>query len=424
MLSQVIKLGRSSGLKSAVLMTIGNVGSTGVAAIAMIIFSRVLGPEQFGIFSVLFSTMLILSRIGDMGINIAISRAIAQNHGKPNLVRSYSQNGAYLKAIIMSVVVVFGLISSSYLTSTLLNLSSNYTPLVRLVIVLSTSVVIYEYINSLLQARQHFGLSVATNTIQSLLKLALALVSLVVTVNLQVITLSYMLFPLLGATVGLTVISLRELLPRYNPKITKSIINVARWTSLSILAGALAENIDVLIVQNYLTTHETGLYAAATRIATVASLIGWSLGTVLNMRVAQYKDKKNLDQYLKKGFMLATAALILTLAIILITTPLVNLTIGTSYLAVVPTLNILLISTALLTATTPFVALFYVFDYPRYFAISGFLTALTLIAADLILIPVFGLVGAGWARVITRTVVIIYTLTTAYSEYQKHYGKK
>ncbi|MCQ3944506.1 MAG: hypothetical protein DPW11_01875 [bacterium] len=424
MLSQVIKLGRSSGLKSAVLMTIGNVGSTGVAAIAMIIFSRVLGPEQFGIFSVLFSTMLILSRIGDMGINIAISRAIAQNHGKPNLVRSYSQNGAYLKAIIMSVVVVFGLISSSYLTSTLLNLSSNYTPLVRLVIVLSTSVVIYEYINSLLQARQHFGLSVATNTIQSLLKLALALVSLVVTVNLQVITLSYMLFPLLGATVGLTVISLRELLPRYNPKITKSIINVARWTSLSILAGALAENIDVLIVQNYLTTHETGLYAAATRIATVASLIGWSLGTVLNMRVAQYKDKKNLDQYLKKGSMLATAALILTLAIILITTPLVNLTIGTSYLAVVPTLNILLISTALLTATTPFVALFYVFDYPRYFAISGFLTALTLIAADLILIPVFGLVGAGWARVITRTVVIIYTLTTAYSEYQKHYGKK
>jgi len=90
---------------------------------------------------------------------------------------------------------------------------------------------------------------------------------------------------------------------------------------------------------------------------------------------------------------------------------------------VVPALNILLISTAILTATTPFVALFYVFDYPRYFAISGTLTALTLITADLIFIPAFGLIGAGWARVITRTVVILYTLTTAYHEYQKHYGK-
>lgn len=424
MLSQVIKLGKSSGLKSAALMTIGNVGSTGVAAIAMIIFSRQLGPEQFGIFSVLFSLMLILSRIGDMGINIAVSRAIAQNHDSPKAIVNYSQNGSYLKALIMSVIIVLGIFAAPYVTSNLLNLNASYAPLVRLVIVLSTSVVIYEYINSLLQARQRFGLSVATNTIQSLLKLALALISLVVAVKLELITLSYMLLPLIGASVGLFVISGRELLPRYNPKITKSIVSVARWTSLSILAGALAENIDVLIVQNYLSTHETGLYAAATRIATVASLIGWSLGTVLNMRVAQYKDKRNLDQYLKKGAMLALAALILTLAIILVTTPLVNLTIGTSYLSVVPTLNILLISTAILTATTPFVALFYVFDYPRYFAISGALTALTLITADLILIPALGLVGAGWARVITRTVVIIYTLSTAYSEYQKHYGTK
>ena len=425
MLSQVIKLGRSSGLKSAVLMTIGNVGSTGVAAIAMIIFSRQLGPEQFGIFSVLFSLMLILSRIGDMGINIAVSRAIAQNHDKPSQVRSYAQNGAYLKAIIMGLVVAIGLIFSPYVTTSLLNLGREYSPLVSLVIVLSIAVVIYEYVNSLLQSRQYFGTSVLTNLIQSSLKLILALSTFVFAgITLQLITLSYMMLPLLGAGVGLFAFSVKELLPRYNPKIAKSIINVARWTSLSIIAGALAENIDVLIVQNYLTTHETGLYAAATRIATVASLIGWSLGTVLNMRVAQYKDKKNLDQYLKKGILLASAALILTLAIILITTPLVNLTIGTSYLAVIPTLNILLISTALLTATTPFVALFYVFDYPRYFAVSGVLTALTLISADLILIPAFGLVGAGWARVITRTVVIIYTLTTAYSEYQKHYGKK
>lgn len=423
MLSTVAKLGKSKGLKSAFLMTVGNVGSTGVAAIAMIIFSRQLGPEQFGIFSVLFSLMLILSRIGDMGINIAVSRAIAQNHDKPDVIVSYSQNGSYLKAIIMSAIVVLGLLCAPYLTNTLLNLSSTYIPLVRLVIVLSTSVVIYEYINSLLQARQRFGLSVATNTIQSSLKLVLALLSLIIAISLPVITLSYMLLPLLGATAGLFVISLKELLPRYNPKITKAIMGVARWTSLSILAGALAENIDVLIVQSYLTTAETGLYAAATRIATVASLIGWSLGTVLNMRVAQYKDKKNLDKYLKKGTLLALAALILTLALILVSNPLVKLTIGMSYLSVVPTLNILLISTAILTATTPFVALFYVFDYPRYFAISGVLTAFTLITADLILIPAFGLVGAGWARVITRTVVIIYTLAIAYRQYQKHYAK-
>lgn len=425
MFSNISKLTKSSGLKSAALMTVGNVGATGIAAVAMIIFSRHLGPEQFGIFSVLFSLMLILSRIGDMGINIAVSRAIAQNQTKDAVLRSYAQHGAYLKAIIMGVVVIVGLLTTPYITQELLNLSPDYIPLVRAVIVLSTSVVIYEYINSLLQARQRFGYSVLTNFVQSSLKLVLALSALVLTgITLQIITLSYMILPLLGAAVGLFSISARELLPRYSPKTVKSIISVARWTSLSILAGAIAENVDVLIVQNYLSTYDTGLYAAATRIATVASLIGWSLGTVLNVRVAQYKDKTNLDRYLKKGALLAGFALFLTLAIITITNPLVSYTIGPAYQSVVPTLNILLLSTAILTATTPFVALFYVFDYPRYFAISGILTAAALILSDLILIPAYGLIGAGWARVITRTVVILYTASVAYSQYQKLYGKK
>lgn len=425
MFSFAKKYSNSKGLKSAVLMTVGNVGATGVAALAMIIFSRQLGPEQFGIFSVLFSLMLIISRIGDMGINIAVSRSIAQNQEKKELSLAIAQNGSYLKTLIMGIVIVVGLLTTPFVTETLLSLSLNFVPLVRAVIILSTSVVIYEYLNSLLQARQLFGLSVLTNALQSSFKLILALATLVFTsISLSTITLGYLILPLIGSAVGLFAISIRELIPRYNPKIIKSIINVARWTSLSILAGALAENVDVLIVQKYLSSHETGLYAAATRIATVASLIGWSLGTVLNMRVAKYKDKLNLDRYLNKGILLAIFSLIATIALCFISDPIVKYTIGPAYSDVVPTLNILLISTALLTATTPFIALFYVFDYPRYFAVSGILTAIALIFSDLILIPTHGLMGAGWARVITRAAVIAYTIYTARAEYLRAYGKK
>ena len=325
----------------------------------------------------------------------------------------------------MGIVIVVGLLTTPFVTETLLSLSLNFVPLVRAVIILSTSVVIYEYLNSLLQARQLFGLSVLTNALQSSFKLILALATLVFTsISLSTITLGYLILPLIGSAVGLFAISIRELIPRYNPKIIKSIINVARWTSLSILAGALAENVDVLIVQKYLSSHETGLYAAATRIATVASLIGWSLGTVLNMRVAKYKDKLNLDRYLNKGILLAIFSLIATIALCFISDPIVKYTIGPAYSDVVPTLNILLISTALLTATTPFIALFYVFDSPRYFAVSGILTAIALIFSDLILIPTHGLMGAGWARVITRAAVIAYTIYTARAEYLRAYGKK
>lgn len=414
----------SSGLKSAAITTIGNISATGVAAIAMIIFSRVLGPQQFGVFSVLFSVMLIVSRIGDMGINIAVSRAIAQNSKQLSLATSYSQTGSFLKLAIMLLVVGVGVIFARPITTAWLNLDASYTTLFVVVLTLSITIVIYEYVGTLLQARHAFATSVLTNVIQSSLKLLVALGSFFVTsLTLSFITTSYLIAPLIGAGVGLFVISLRDLYPIYNPTIARKIISVARWTSVAILASTLAENVDVIIVQQYLTAYDTGIYAAATRIATVASLVGWSLGTVLNMRVAKYKDQKNLNKYLKKAATLSVAALLLTLAVILITTPLVTLTLGVEYLASIPVLNVLLLSTALLTATSPFVALFYAFDYPRYFAISGILTAVILIAADLLLIPMFGLNGAALARVIMRIIVLLYTLSAASRQYQKAYAK-
>lgn len=415
----------SAGLKSAALTTVGNISATGIAAIAMIIFSRVLGPSQFGVFSVLFSVMLILSRIGDMGINIAVSRAIAQNSKQSNLISSYAQTGSYLKLMIMLFVVIVGVIFAKPITLSWLNLDQQYIPLTIVVFTLSTTIVIYEYVSTLLQAQHAFGVSVMTNVVQSFIKLLVALASFsLVSLTLTFVTTSYLIAPLIGAGVGLLLINFRDILPLYNPMIGKKILSVARWTGIAIVASTLAENVDVIIVQHYLSSFDTGIYAAATRIATVASLVGWSLGSVLNMRVAKYKDQTNLNNYLKKAILLAIAALAMTLAIIVITTPLVTYTIGLEYLSSIPVLNILLLSTALLTATSPFVALFYSFDYPRYFAISGILTAVVLVVADIIFVPTFGIMGAAWARVIMRIVVLLYTLFASYQQYHKAYDQK
>lgn len=422
-LSIFTQLGRSIGFRSALLTTIGNLSSTAVAAVAMILFSRALGPADFGIFSVLFSLMLILSRLGDLGLNIALTRLVPRVVRSPKRTLAYSQSAVFLKLALSLIFATLGLILSPSLAHWL-NLSDSTIPLLRWVFVGSFTIVVYEHVNAVMQSLHHFSTAIFANLTQSTLKFIFAItVFFGNTFSLATAIFLYLLAPLAGVIAALRTHSLQLIRPRLHAIESRQLIKIARWTSISVLAGTLAENIDILLVQSYLNPYETGLYSAASRIAMLISLVGWSLGSVLNVRVASYHTKENMDRYLRKAYLISLGSFGLTLALMLLSPLLITYTVGVEYTLALAPLNLLLISTALTTANTPFIALFYSFDHPRYFAISGILTATTLILTDLWLIPQLGLLGAAWARILTRLLIILYTLFTARSLYQKRYAQ-
>lgn len=405
-------------------MSVGSVGTTVISAVAMIIFSRALGPTQFGIFSVLFSLLLILSKIGDFGVNTAVQRYIAKVPDQLGEIKRYVGSGTYLKLLITLTVAVVGITSSPWITLHILNLSSDSIVLVRLVFFLTGGVVFYEYVNSVLQGVQAFNLSIISNTIQSLTKLLLALFVLISnSISLLPIIILYLLAPVLGGLIGFLKLPFTLFAPNSDQKSLAQILAVSKWTGISILAAVIADNLDILIVQNQLTSYDTGLYSAAVRIASIASLVAWSLGTVLNVRVARYSNPSHLRKYLRKATILAVGSFVGILGLMLFSKPALLYTVGVDFLPATTPLNLLFISTALLTATAPFVALFYLFDRPQYFAISGILTTVFLLGFDLVLIPTLGLAGAGVARIVARLAALIFTLFYAYRSYQEKYGQ-
>ena len=95
--------------------------------------------------------------------------------------------------------------------------------------------------------------------------------------------------------------------------------------------------------------------------------------------------------------------------------------IGSSYLVAVESLQILLLSIAISAATVPYIALFYVFDSPQYYALSGLIQTTLLIAGDFYFIPLYGLNGSAWVRVGVRLVLLAFTLYYARRAYLKHF---
>lgn len=411
----------SAGLRQSFLVIFGNGFSAGVSAIALIIFSRLLGPEQFGIFSVAFSLQIITMRLADAGINIAAQKLIAQTyHHDQQLARVYLAAATRLKLITSSVLVCAGVIFAPYISDHWLHIPD--PNIVRLAFLLSLVLIIFEYIALILQTIQAFKHSVFMSISQAVLKLVLA-GGFILTgaINATTTFVLYSLTPLIGVILGVKYLPRWVRLPAQpTHQSYQDIGKIGRFTAIAVIAAAISENIDVLLVKSYLTEFDTGLFAAGARIALLLSLVAYSLGMVLNPRVAQYRQPDNLLSYLKKSSLVILVALISIPFLIPFSGLLIQITAGSDYLAATTSVRYLISSGMVLIATTPLIALFYLIDKPQYFAISGVVQTVILIAADSVLIPAYGINGAGFARLIARLGVFMFSLLYAAIATQKY----
>ncbi len=410
-----------SGLFSILVLGSGNIAGTIISAIALILFSRFMGPTEFGLFSAAFAAMQIIVRLSDLGTNMAAERSIARVAGKDDdLTDRLMRVTLWFKLISFLISCTLAWFLAPWIATTLLHIEN--IALIRISFLLALGTIFFEYSTIVFQSTHRFAMVARITIAQALGKLLFGIIfiwqgMLHATEGLLI----YGLLPGIGALFGWKKKTLSSFtLPATWRKDLKVILAVAKWTAIAAIAATLADNIDTLLVQSFMSSYDTGIWSGAVRIATFASVLGWSVGAVLNVRVAKYQQIEHLREYLKKAWKIALAIFI----ILAISTPLasfaIHYTIGIEYLSGTLPLQILIIAAGLSGAAAPYVALFYLFDRPEYYAYAGIIQTLILILGDLIFIPQYGLIGAAWVRVIVRLIVLIFTLSYARSAYVKH----
>jgi O-antigen/teichoic acid export membrane protein len=417
-MSQTVK---PTGLLSIIILGSGNVIGTIISAVALILFSRFMGPTEFGLFSAAFAAMQIVVRLSDLGTNMAAERAIARVAGKDdNLTDRLMRVTLWFKLTSFIVSIILAWLLAPWIAHTLLHIDD--LNLIRWAFLLALGTIFFEYSTIVFQSTGRFAMVARITIAQAIGKLGFGIIliwqgMLHATEGLLV----YGILPGIGALLGWKRNTLTSLsLPKTWKKDLHSILKVAKWTAIAAIAATLADNSDTLLVQSFMSSYDTGIWSGAVRIATFASVLGWSVGAVLNVRVAKYHQEEHLREYLKKAWKIALAIFLILAA----STPLaglaIHLTIGPEYLSGTLALQILIIAAGLSGAAAPFVALFYLFDRPQYYAYAGIIQTVMLLLGDLIFIPASGLIGAAWVRVVVRLVILIFTLIYARSAYVKH----
>lgn len=429
------KLFYNTGLRQSLLMVFGNAFGQVFSAIALIIITRALGPSRFGEFSVGFALLLILVRVNDLGLTTVIHRFGPQATKQEAINKLFSYTFK-LKIITAVSIALIGIATGPTLAKAL---HFENTTIIVLAFILSSATVLYEQLQAMLQALHRFSQSVVINAIQAVTKFVGA-VALMIAVNAsgtgtnQGITslLSssflttatffwYMLAPALPIVVFKKLfpswVSLRFLANFSQEK--KLVRSLAAHSAIGFLAAGVIENIDILFVQHYLNSYEAGLLGGVSRIALLVSLMGYSLGTVLNPRVAKYQELTHLGQYLKKSWGIVGASLLAFCLFIPFSELVIHWTIGGEYLAGSTILVLLMAGSFLTVAVMPFIALFFSFELPWYFSVSGLLQVAIVVVGNLIFVPLFGLTGAAWVRVTARLALFVFTVALGMWMYQR-----
>lgn len=413
----------SKGVLQTGIILFGSVVASGLSAVSLIVITRQLGPQNFGEFSVGFAILLMLVRLNDLGMTNTVQRFAAQEKDPEKINRIFSL-ATRIKLIGAFAILVCGLIFSGSIATAL---HFSHPAIILLAFVLSAATTFYEHVQAMLQSLHRFAQSSLVNVTQSVVKVVGAGLLLLSHSTAATPTFSwYTLAPfapvLLSPMLFPSWVKINPF-KKYAAEL-QLIKKHAFHSAFAFISAGIIENVDVLFVQKYLNTYETGLLGGVSRIALLFSILAYALSSVLNPRVAQYTNKKDMRAFLIKGLLLTLMVGVGFLLFMPLSKWVLLFTIGSAYLPGLSILNILVAASLLTVAVVPFIALFFSFDIPWYFSLSGVLQLAIIVVGNGIFVPEYGLAAAAWTRLAARLALFVFTVVLALYMYKKTYATR
>lgn len=437
---------KSQAIQQSVVMAVGNGIMSALMAVATIIAARILGPEQFGVFSVLIAVMFLAAKATDGGIHQLIPRLFNKWNDNSNLQAAF-MHWFFTWKVRLSILflVISGLL----------------VPLIQVAIGISDPMLVwfaligalllgwYEFIHLALAAKHKFFEVSILSIVQALVKFVGfgAITMYVIWAGIRHDLPDYILhiFVLIYCIAPVVAFGWAKILQAWkNPsylanqaikdtKNTEQVQNIQKTLSTAVrrflphafigtTSMVLIQNIDILLVNNQLNAFETGIYSGALRVALAISLFTFAISSVLNNRITRYNTAADIRAYLQKAFFVVFAAMLGFILFIPFARLTLVLTIGPEYVAGLIPFIILIGNAFLGLALVPFTSFFFRLDVPWANSVGGLLQIVPLIAINMLFLSDHGLEVAAVSRVISTTLFALLVAWLVWRSWKKEFS--
>ena len=379
------------------IITVAGTAINGILGVLFFIYlARVLGPENFGIFSVSIVVLTLISDIADFGINTGlinfVSRHISENSAE---AFRFLKLGLTLKLINSIIVLIAGFLLAPFIARYVF-LKPELTYYLTLSFIGVGGAMLFSFSTNALQSLQKYQSWSILNIFSNVLRLlSVVLLSAVLMLNTQNALFAYIFFPFFGFFVSLILLPKKFLTVKNERSVLKEFFHYNKWVAFSILVAAISSRLDSFFVTRFLTIEQTGFYSVGVQLSSILPQFTYAIAAVAAPKIASHTDKGDLLKYLKKLQLLclgiAAAGLLLS-PLVFYFLPLVY---GQEYVASIwPFLLLLYAQLIFLLSTPAHQTIFYYFSNPKIFVGISALILVVLIILNIILVPQFGIIGA------------------------------
>lgn len=396
-------------ISNTFLAFVSNIVVKASSSILFILMGRLIGPDESGIYNLGVTFFTIVFALSSWGLHELLVREVAPRR---------EESSRYLVNYLVLRLLLSGVFYGLLLLFLRFNLP--YSDTTKLVIRTLSLAIFPEAIFSICQALfiAHEQLTVPTVAafVNSGLKLGAGAILLLndgrVTEVAQAIPISSML------SLGVFIIAL--------PKLLKSVPQQARarfdlhfsltqlrYTPGFVVIGIFATldfQIDTLLISLLLSEVEIGWYGAAQTIMLGFWMMPVAIRTVIYPLMARYyhqKSEKLAELYYKTNQYLLIVALPMAAGISLLAKSIITLVFGDSFDPAAPALSITIWAIVFAFLNVPSARLLLVYNRQQQ---AGWMTGLSMVVnfgLNLWLIPLYGIVGSAFARVLSSFIYFL-----------------
>jgi O-antigen/teichoic acid export membrane protein len=363
-----------------------------------VLVARALGPEGFGLYSLMLISATLLSQLPGPGADMSAVRVSARYSARdPERACQVLLVAALAKAAISLGLALLVMLFARPLAALLHNPDS--ATALRCAALSAFALGMTEYMLATLQAGQRFGRMLAVSLTTAALELG-PIAALWASGALS-LPLALALF-VAAAYAGLLLSALASwrmwAAPLRNAAATiRELLDFSRWLVGAMLLGALTSNLDVLALTYLAGAASAGLYNAGRTLTLPLAFAGGALGAVLLPRLSALASPEQVARVTRAVTLAAAvAAAIAVLALAAVAPLLLRLVYGAQYAGAAPIFQILTLAYGVQIITWPALTMLLVRDRPDLIAGLSLAVLCATALGYALVVPPIGASGAAW----------------------------
>lgn len=375
-----------------------NMARAGLGFLMSVLVARFLGPEQFGVFALFITVMVLAHNLLGEGLDPGVVRYYASYvEHRPARANRVLQASLALRMGLAAPVVGLGWGAAPWIARNVFGDDTLALPL-RLGLSGALTASLCTFTLAGLRARERFGVYAALAPLVNALRvaavpllLAMGLFTLPWVMGTQVA-----LF-LVGAAAGFWM--LRDALAdfRVDWPLMKELLHFSKWTALANLCFVLLSQLNVPVLNGLSGAREAGLFAAGATLLMVVDQITVAILTVRAPAVGRLADRAGYIGYIRQALPTAMFVALPLCLLVLVAQPLIQLVYGPDYEGSVTVVQILLAGFLATLISHPLYLVFYAMNRPERYAATALAALGMWSVAAWALIPTNGALGASVA---------------------------